>query len=235
MLFLSPPFGNYISLPYCKSIKGSYTLEERPGILKQVYKTLYYDYVLDGWVNKIGLRNKGIDYGIKNYNEKTDIISIAILNEDDIEKINNKLDKKTNIEINVSCPNIDKQLINNKINKLINKEREWCIIKCGPLTTNNQLDEYYNAGFRQFHFCNTLPVKNGGLSGKSLIPYTKSLTNHIKNNYNDCVLINGGGIQNYNDIKNYNIADHHSVSTVMFNPFKFGLLYANYIFKHLSS
>ena len=46
MLFLSPPFGNYISLPYCKSIKGSYTLEERPGILKQVYKTLYYDYVL---------------------------------------------------------------------------------------------------------------------------------------------------------------------------------------------
>ena len=152
MLFLSPPFGNYISLPYCKSIKGSYTLEERPGILKQVYKTLYYDYVLDGWVNKIGLRNKGIDYGIKNYNEKTDIISIAILNEDDIEKINNKLDKKTNIEINVSCPNIDKQLINNKINKLINKEREWCIIKCGPLTTNNHLYEYYKPVFLHFHF-----------------------------------------------------------------------------------
>ena len=229
MIFISPPFGNYISLPYCKSIKGSYTNDSRPGLIKQIYNTLYFDYVLDGWVNKIGLRNKGIDYGIRNYNHNNDIISIAILNENDIETINNKLDKKTNIEINVSCPNIDKKMIDNNINKFIHKDREWCIIKCGPHTSHQQLDNYYNAGFRQFHFCNTLPVKNGGLSGKSLIPYTKSLTNYMKKNYNDCILINGGGIQNYNDINNYNLADHHSVSTLLFNPFKFGLFYFKYI------
>ena len=119
MIFISPPFGNYISLPYCKSIKGSYTNDSRPGLIKQIYNTLYFDYVLDGWVNKIGLRNKGIDYGIRNYNHNTDIISIAILNENDIETINNKLDKKMNIEINVSCPNIDKKMIDNNINKFI--------------------------------------------------------------------------------------------------------------------
>lgn len=233
MLFISPPFGNYISLPYCKSIKGSYTLEKRPGIVKQIYSTLHYDYVLDGWVNKIGLRNNGIDFGIDNYNHKNDIISIAILNENDIDPINNKLESNTNIEINVSCPNIDKKLVNNNINKFINKNREWCILKCGPTTTFKDLDNYYKVGFRQFHFSNTLPVKNGGLSGKAIIPYTNSLTMHMRENYNDCTIINGGGIQNYNDIKNYNFADHHSVSSVLFNPFKFGLLYANYVYHNL--
>ena len=49
MIFISPPFGNYISLPYCKSIKGSYTNDSRPGLIKQIYNTLYFDYVLDGY------------------------------------------------------------------------------------------------------------------------------------------------------------------------------------------
>ena len=53
MLFISPPFGNYISLPHCKSIKGSYTLEPRPGLLKQIWNTLYYDNTMHGWVNKM--------------------------------------------------------------------------------------------------------------------------------------------------------------------------------------
>ena len=70
MLFISPPFGNYLDFPYTKSIIGSYTLNERPGLFTQIYHTLYYSYGEKGWVNKIGLRNKGIDYGIKKYNHK---------------------------------------------------------------------------------------------------------------------------------------------------------------------
>ena len=84
-------------------------------------------------------------------------------------------------------------------------------------------------GFRQFHFCNTLPVENGGLSGKSLIPYTNKLSQYMKLNYNDCKLINGGGIQTYNDINNYKFGDHYSISTLCFNPLKMGLFYYNYI------
>ena len=69
MLFISPPFGNYIYLPNTMSIKGSYTLEPRPGLLiQQILKTFRYSFKYKGWVNKIGLRNKGLEYGIKNYN-----------------------------------------------------------------------------------------------------------------------------------------------------------------------
>ena len=44
MLFISPPFGNYLHLPYTTYIKGSFTLHERKGLIKQIYNTLYYSY-----------------------------------------------------------------------------------------------------------------------------------------------------------------------------------------------
>ena len=40
MLFISPPFGNYLSLPKTISITGSFTLQERPGKWKRIFKTL---------------------------------------------------------------------------------------------------------------------------------------------------------------------------------------------------
>tara|TARA_E500000178_G_scaffold18341_1_gene17351 strand:- start:677 stop:1369 length:693 start_codon:yes stop_codon:yes gene_type:complete len=229
MLFISPPFGNYISLPYCKSIKGSYTLEPRPGLLKQIWNTLYYDSKMHGWVNKIGLRNKGLDYGIGQYNHDKDILSIAILKEDDIEKIVTKIPEKTNIEINISCPNINKKLVNTNLQKFLNKNREWCIIKCSPHITEKELNQYYQCGFRQFHFCNTLPVENGGLSGKTLTPYVQKLSKHMKEHYKDCVLINGGGIETIQDMKKYQYANHHSISTLLFRPIKFAHFYYHYI------
>ena len=42
MLFINPPFGNYISLPNTTSIKGSYTLKPRTGLISQIIKTLRY-------------------------------------------------------------------------------------------------------------------------------------------------------------------------------------------------
>lgn len=42
MLFISPPFGNYIHLPNTMSIKGSYTLYERKGLFSQIFKTLRF-------------------------------------------------------------------------------------------------------------------------------------------------------------------------------------------------
>ena len=61
MLFISPPFGNYLHLPYTNQILGSFTLDYREGLLKQIIYTLRYSYKYNGWINKIGLRNKGID------------------------------------------------------------------------------------------------------------------------------------------------------------------------------
>ena len=230
MIFISPPFGNYINIDNTISIKGSYTLYPRDGLLFQIIKTLRYSSTYSGWINKIGLRNPGIDYAIKNYDNKS-IVSIAILNKEEIPILLRKIPDNMNIEINISCPNTDKKMINDNIECFINSKRKWCIIKLSPYCDIELVDTYYNQGFRQFHCCNTLPVKEGGLSGKSLIPYSVNLIQNIKNKYSNTIIIGGGGIRDVNDITTYNKAGaiHYSISTLLFNPFLSYLFYKNYI------
>ena len=229
MLFISPPFGNYLNLPNTISINGSFTLEPRDGLFLQILKTLRYSNIDNGWINKIGLRNKGLDYAIKNHT-KNEICSIAIRNEKEIEKIVEKIPKNMNIEINVSCPNVKKDKIENGLEKLINEERNWCIIKLSPLCEEQLIDKYYSMGFRQFHCCNTIPVDNGGLSGTSIKPYSFKLINYIKTNYNDTIVIGGGGIQSIEDVNQYKEkgCTHYSISSVLFNPIKSLGLFFNY-------
>ena len=220
MLFISPPFGNYISLPHTMSIKGSYTLKPRPGLFQQILKTFRYSFHYKGWVNKIGLRNKGLVYGISHYNSNRDIISIAILHKTEIPKILDILPDDTNIELNISCPNVNKSLEHNGLSQFINTQRKWCIVKLSPLADMKLVDSYYKQGFRQFHCSNTIPIKEGGLSGTAIIPYTSNLIRSIKTTYSDVELIGGGGIYNWSELNNYkNLgADHFSVSTIFFKP-----------------
>ena len=226
MYFINPPFSNYINLPHLTPIKGSYTLEPRDGLFLQVLKTLRYSFKHGGWINKIGLRNKGIDYALKNMKEN-EIISIAILNKEEIPKFLKKIPENTNLEINVSCPNAEKKMVCEGLEKFINNKRKWCIIKLSPLTNEHLIDNYYKLGFRQFHCSNTLPVINGGLSGKALIPYNEKLIKYISNKYKDSVIIGGGGITKWDDINMYKKfgANHFSFSTVTFCPYLFVKLY----------
>ena len=234
MLFISPPFGNYLYLPCTNQILGSFTLDNREGLYQQIINTLSYSYKYNGWINKIGLRNKGIEHAINIYNKSNNdnkIYSIAILDEKEISILIQKIPNKMNIELNVSCPNLDKKMINKGLSSFLNDNRKWCIIKLSPKTDHNLIDSYYKQGFRQFHCSNTLPVKEGGLSGKTLIPYTEKLITYIKKKYPDTELIAGGGVQEWDDVINYYKigANHISVSTICFNPFKLGLLYLNFI------
>ena len=206
------------------SIKGSYTLYHRPGLFSQIFKTLRYtNYNGENmWINKIGLRNPGIKYGLKHYNKQTDIISIAIMEKNQIEKFNKIIPKDTNLEINVSCPNTDKHMISDGIHIFLNPKRKWCIVKLSPLADKKLIDNYYRQGFRQFHCSNTFPTLNGGASGKILIPYTSDLIRYINKNYSDATIIAGGGIYNYDILNNYKKlgASHFSISTLFFFPFK---------------
>lgn len=219
MLFINPPFGNYLNIENTIPIRGSFTLYERKGLIYNIFKSLRYSFACGGWVNKIGLRNKGIDYAISTY-KKGEIISIAIINKHDVNILLKKIPNDMDIELNVSCPNTEKSLVNNGLSKFINNEREWCIIKLSPICDNKLIDKYYQEGFRQFHCSNTLPVRYGGLSGPSLIPYTTRIVKYIKKHYPDTIVIAGGGVRNIDQAKNYeNIgADHISVSTLFFNP-----------------
>tara|TARA_B100001175_G_scaffold41528_1_gene30793 strand:+ start:2607 stop:3317 length:711 start_codon:yes stop_codon:yes gene_type:complete len=231
MLFISPPFGNYLNLPNTKSIKGSFTLKPRTGLLLQIIKTLRYSFEKQGWVNKIGLRNKGIDWAIKKYKyDKQSIISIAIMERDEIDILNTKIPDAMDLELNISCPNVKNNLIHNDLYKFLNLERKWCSIKLSPNTDISLVDKYYDQGFRQFHCCNTLLTEYGGLSGISIQEYSFKLIKEIKSKYNDVEIIGGGGITTIDDIEKYKKygAEHYSISSLMFNPIFFGIFLYNY-------
>lgn len=227
MFFISPPFGNYIRLDNTMSICGSFTLYPRDGLLRQVLSTLRYMPRYKGWVNKIGLRNKGIDWAIQNYSNDN-ICSIAIMNSSEIEPFLKKVPTHMNIEINVSCPNVQKQYNNmDSLKMFINKGRKWCIIKLSPHTSFETIDHYYKLGFRQFHCCNTVPVPEGGLSGPAIQPYATKLISYIRCRYPDSEIIAGGGITERKDMDLYrNVgANHFAFSTLLFHPFKFAKFY----------
>ncbi len=139
--------------------------------------------------------------------------------------MNGIIPKNSSLELNLSCPNV-KYLPWDHIKQFPNKDREWCIAKMSPLSTPEEIEYVLRQGFRQLHFSNTLPHKKGGLSGKSLIPYTNRLISIVRTdfrNYGDIVVIAGGGVTTDDDIRNYldEGADHISIgSGWISHPFK---------------
>tara|TARA_B100000579_G_scaffold422333_1_gene424234 strand:- start:1336 stop:2013 length:678 start_codon:yes stop_codon:yes gene_type:complete len=222
--FIAAPFGNYIKTSNTISVTGSWTVEKRTGRIKQIAKTLRY--TKKGWVNKIGLRNPGLKYGLKNHQEN-EVFSVAGIDRDDWKVFSELIPENINLEINMSCPNVESHFTDG-IEDFSYDSREWYIGKISPLTTFEELDIYINNfNFKQIHACNTLPVDKGGLSGKELMPYTSKFIKHIRENYPYVEIIAGGGISNENDINYYSELGAHHVSfgTVCFNPLKLkGLL-----------
>jgi len=86
------------------------------------------------------------------------ILSLALCDENEIDKFIEKVPEDKNLEINISCPNVHKNKLEDNLGKFVNDKREWCILKLSPTITEQQIDNYYNQGFRQFHCSNTLPV-----------------------------------------------------------------------------
>ena len=183
---------------------------------------------MDGLI-KLVLEIKVLIGQLKNIPENQ-IISVAIMNESEIPILLKKIPDNRNIEINISCPNVDKETLSSQLSKFINIQRKWCIIKISPTSSNYDIDKYYNMGFRQFHCCNTIPVPQGGLSGSSLIPFTTNKIMYINEKYKDSEIIAGGGIKYYNDVLHYKSigAKHFSISTLFFNPLYFLFFYYNY-------
>jgi dihydroorotate dehydrogenase len=230
--FISPPFGNYLNLDQTTSIKGSFTLLPRGGLIVRAIMTIRYSMIHGDWINKMGLRNPGIDYAIKKYRNTDHIISVAILKETDVQRLNQKIPSDMNLELNVSCPNVEKndcekKLIDERLKCFLNGEREWCIIKLSPYVKEENIDFYYKEGFRQFHCSNTVPIPEGGLSGKKIKKVNEFLIPAIKEKYPDVTIIGGGGIKTVKDIMDYQKmgADHYAFSTVFFCPLKAQRMY----------
>ena len=231
--FIAAPFGNYIKFRKNSNVvpvTGTWTLEYRGGFLFRIWKiltTMRYDRSQKGWVNKLGLPNPGIKIGLRK-TKKNDILSIAAINDTDFKKLFDIIPKDQSIEINLSCPNLDEKtpLSWNDARLFISPEsqRKFCIAKISPETSLDQLKFLIDElGFKQIHCSNTLSVKGGGLSGKSLTPYVEKLINMIRETWGDKVeIIAGGGVSSQVDIENYlNLgSDHISLGTICFKPWK---------------
>ena len=231
--FIAAPFGNYIkyrSRDNVIPVTGSWTLQYRSGFLGRIIrilKTMRYDRRRHGWLNKLGLPNEGIEVGLKK-TISSEIMSIAAIEDSDFNELFKLIPLDQSLEINFSCPNLDEKspLSWNDASVFNNSpsNRKYCIAKIAPTTTIDQLTFLIDKlGFKQIHCCNTLPVKEGGLSGKSLIPYVNNLISIIREKWgNEIVIIAGGGVTNQDDIKNYlsQGANHISLGTICFKPWK---------------
>lgn len=219
--YIAAPFGNYIKTKNTRSVLGSFTLYPREGLLLQILKTLRYKN--NSWYNAIGLRNPGLRAGLLNYNkDERDILSIAALEPGDWQIFNHDIPNYVDLELNLSCPNIEHFSDYNKgIEVFLNTDR-IVIAKLSPLTTSKTVQELIELGFTHFHCCNTLPTKDGGRSGKHLKTYVNRLIKIIRHFKSDATIIAGGGIYTFDDIKQYkeNGADDISLGTVCFNPYK---------------
>ena len=221
--FISAPFGNYIKPKGTIPVTGTFTLNPQGNRFWAVVKTLRYNTAQQGWVNRLGLPNPGIRAGLERIS-RNEILSIAEMNKGDFQKLNVLIPENQSIELNLSCPNLNKKLSWESAKCFDSEKREWCIAKLSPLTTPEELEFVVKfLGFTQLHFSNTLPTVRGGLSGPILRGYTTELIDLARSEYGNSVeIIAGGGVSDFGSVTNYlsNGADHVSIGSVCFNPFK---------------
>ncbi len=147
-------------------------------------------------------------------------MSFACLEEDDWKILHAIIPKHMNIELNISCPNVNEHP--NLKNYFALDKRKWCIVKVPPTITQKQLDKIISLGYNSIHASNTIPTEKGGLSGKMIMPYTLKIIDYIKSNYRDIKVIAGGGVYSKQDANKYLDAgaDHISLGSVCFTPWK---------------
>ena len=223
--FIAAPFGNYIKPTGCIPVTGTYTLHPQGNRLWRILRTLRYDFGNRGWRNKLGLPNPGVKNGLHKHFHGGEVLSIAEVIKGDFRKLVELIPERTDIELNLSCPNLGKNLPWDNARVFTQKaSRKWCIAKLSPLTTPEQLEFLIDdLGFTQLHFSNTLPTPKGGLSGRVLRPYTLELIRLVRENWGDSVeIIAGGGVDNFGAVYEYlnEGANHVSLGSVCFNPFK---------------
>ena len=225
MIFVAAPFGNWVkpigTIPVC----GTFTLHPHGGNkLWSAIRSLRYSTKHKGWTNKLGLPNPGVKVGLQRhiYGE---VLSIAEIERNDFKKLYNIIPSGMSVELNLSCPNIrNLPWDSTEIFARNSEKREWCICKVSPTVTPEDLEFLITKlGFTQIHASNTLAIQGcGGLSGQTLIPYTLDIIRLIREEWPEVTIIAGGGVDNFGAVYEYlnGGADHVSLGSVCFNPFK---------------
>ena len=219
--YIAAPFGNYLSRPDMYSVLGTYTVSPRPGLYKQILKTLRYSFKHKGWINKLGLRNPGIATALSQYYKQPNrrIISVWGFNRGEWLSLA-RYTTGLRTELNLSCPNVEEPYHNTGC-PVEEFDTRYVILKMSPLTTEEEIVMYMERGVRNWHFSNTLPVSGGGLSGKTLMQYNKKLIKFTLGEDKNAKIIGGGGVTDMSDVRFYRDLGCSGVSlgTVLFWPF----------------
>ena len=218
-IYIAAPFGNYIRIKNTISVKGTFTLKRRRGLILQILKTLRYSFKDKCWYNSLGLRNPGITKGIHRI-KKDDYISIAAVEPGDWIELDKHIPQQVPIELNISCPNITH--FDDYIRDIHIYAKRNPIVKISAETNFAEIDGLIDMGFARFHCCNTLKTDKGAQSGKVLQEYVFEKIKYIKNRNRHIECIAGGGIDSIDDMMYYATlgVQGFSLGSVCFNPFK---------------
>lgn len=228
-LIIGAPFGNYLSFPDATSTLGTFTAAYRGGFWKRawrVVRTLRYYWGIRAWKNKSGLPNPGIAWlAGKTFPDK--IISVmGFTTEEWITCVRAAVAcKPLAVELNVSCPNCpgeDQTDYDEVFEELVKVAADTeLIVKLPPMGYGSRFSAAISAGITSFHCCNTLPLPNGGLSGKPLKPLSLDCIGQIRRYRCIKRIIGGGGVTHINDARDYLNAKstNVAVASVLLNPF----------------
>lgn len=245
-LVISAPFGNYVQPRWrartdvgefgVTPTLGTFTNERRPGRLWRIVRTVRYSPFLNAWVNKIGLRNPGIDWlagRVKSGRTGVGAALVSVHGFDDPE-----WDRLTGIastlgalgvELNMSCPNVGHV---NWPAWLFERAASRCavsggllVVKLPPVNFETMVERALGAGVRVLHCCNTIPIPAGGVSGKPLKPVAIQCIGRVREiavrgGHSGLTIIGGGGVTTPGDIDDYALAGaaRVAIGTKCFNP-----------------
>jgi len=232
-LVISAPFGNYVQPAGATATLGTFTAAARPGRVRRVIATVRYYRRLRAWVNRIGLRNPGIDWladrvrsGRIDPSDK--LLSIHGFTADDWRVLIEKAAAigPLGVELNMSCPNVGEvDWPDELFERATAALGERVVVKLPPVNYKLMFSQALAAGVRAFHCCNTLPVPAGGMSGKPLKPVALQCIREIREHLageraGELRLIGGGGITTPADIDDYAAAGagHVAIGTLVMNP-----------------
>ena len=214
MLYISPPFGNYLSYKNSIQVKGTFTWKRRKGIIRRSLKTIRP--VEGGWRNSIGFRNPGIRSVV--FRPQTRY-SISIIEPYEWDYLLDEIPRRVDLEINLSCPNVPSVTIPANILRSFLDKFPRLTLKTSPVIPQKELEEYAEMGVENFHMSNTIPSPEGGISGEQLKKINLPLIENAAKTLNDVRLIAGGGIYSAQDVIDYRNAGAHdfAISTVWFS------------------
>lgn len=229
-LIISAPFGNYIQPTDTTPTLGTFTALRRggrPAAFGRAVLTMRYYRRLQAWVNRIGLRNPGIDSIVRRAPHgrplSETIVSIHGFDDAEWSLLLDRIRRlrPLAVELNISCPNVGQLSWPGELFSRAVATGVPVIVKVPPIRYEPMAEAAVAAGVTWLHATNTLPVAKGGMSGAPLKPLALECVSRLRRDFGQSVsIIGGGGIRSAADVREFADAgaDHFAIGTYAMRP-----------------